>query len=160
MGRIVAPYGVKGWVKIQPFTEALDGLFDYEHWWLAEKNGDWREGDVEEARIHGGVVIAKFSGCDDRTQAFALRGKDVAVPREDLPAAEENEYYWSDLVGLKVVNLQQVVLGTIKELFETGANDVIVVQGERERLIPFVAQVVLEVDLAAKHMLVDWDADY
>lgn len=159
MGRIVAPYGIRGWVKIQPYTEALDSLFDYEHWWLAEKGG-WREGMVEDARVHGNVLVVKFAGCEGRDEAFALKGKDVAVAREDMPQAEEGEYYWSDLIGLQVRNLQQVELGQIKDVFETGANDVLVVQGERERLVPFVGQVVLEVDLAARQMLVDWDADF
>lgn len=159
MGRIVAPYGIKGWVKIQPYTETLDSLFDYEHWWLSEKGG-WREGAVEDAKIHGGVIAAKFVGVEDRDQALALKGREVGVPREDFPEADEDEYYWSDLVGLKVRNQQDVELGVIGSLFETGANDVMVVEGERERLIPFVGQVVLEVDLEAGTMLVDWDADF
>ncbi|OGV72226.1 MAG: ribosome maturation factor RimM [Methylophilales bacterium RIFCSPHIGHO2_02_FULL_57_10] len=159
MGRIVAPYGVHGWVKIQPFTETLDSLLDYEHWWINEAAG-WREGEVEEARVHGKVLVAKFSGCDGRDAAFALRGKDVAVSRDELPQAGDGEYYWSDLIGLNVHNLQQENLGQVKEVFATGANDVLVVQNDRERLIPFTSQVVQEVDLAAGRMLVDWDADF
>jgi 16S rRNA processing protein RimM len=160
MGRIVAPYGVKGWVKIQPYTEALDSLFDYEHWWLAEKGGGWREGEVEDAKVHGNVLVAKFAGSDDRDQAFALKGKDIAVPREDMPEAEGDEYYWSDLIGLKVQNTQGEDFGVVEDVFETGANDVLVVKGGRERLIPFIEQVVLKVDLAAGSMLVEWGADY
>lgn len=159
MGRIVAPYGIKGWVKIQPFTEALDGLFDYEHWWLADE-GSWREGELEDAKVHGSVLVAKFVGCEGRDGAFALKGKEIAVSRDEMPEAEEDEYYWSDLIGLNVRNLQQVDLGKVKDVFETGANDVLVVQGERERLIPFGGQVVQEVDLAKGAILVDWDADF
>jgi 16S rRNA processing protein RimM len=159
MGRIVAPYGVLGWVKIQPFTEALNGLFDYERWWVSESAG-WRECAVEEARIHGKVLVAKFSGCDGRDAAFALRGKDIAVERADMPHAGEGEYYWSDLIGLDVRNLQQEELGKITDVFATGANDVLVVQGERERLIPFAGRIVQEVDLSAARMIVDWDASF
>lgn len=159
MGRIVAPYGVQGWVKIQPFTETLDSLFDYEHWWINEAAG-WREGEVEEARVHGKVLVAKFSGCDGREAALALRGKDIAVSRDELPPAGDGEYYWSDLIGLNVRNLQQENLGQVKEVFATGANDVLVVQSDRERLIPFTSQVVQEVDLTTGLILVDWDADF
>lgn len=159
MGRIVAPYGVKGWVKIQPFTEALDGLFDYEQWWLGDASG-WREADVEEARVHGKTLIAKFAGCEGRDAAFAMKGREIAVSRDDLPQTGDDEYYWSDLIGLSVHNLQQQDLGRVTDVFATGANDVLVVQGERERLIPFAGQVVKEVDLAAGRMLVDWDADF
>lgn len=159
MGRIVAPYGVHGWVKIQPFTQTLDSLFDYEHWWIGESSG-WREADIDEARIYGKVIIAKFVACEGRDAALALKGKEIAVSRSDMPAAGEDEYYWSDLIGLRVNNLQKIDLGEIKDVFATGANDVLVVQGERERLIPFTAQAVQSVDLAARCMLVDWDADF
>lgn len=159
MGRIVAPYGVQGWVKIQPFTETLDSLFDYEHWWINDAAG-WRQGEVEEARVHGKVLVAKFSGCDGRDAAFALRGKDIAVSRDDMPQPGDDEYYWSDLIGLDVRNLQQEDFGKIKDVFATGANDVLVVQGERERLIPFAGQIVKEVDLTAGRMIVDWDASF
>ena len=159
MGRIAAPYGVRGWVKIQPFTEELDGLLDYPQWWISSRTG-WQPGEIEEARVNGKVLIAKFSGCDNRERAFALKGLEVAVSREDLPEAGSDEYYWSDLIGLRVRNLQQAELGEVTDVFETGANDVLVVRGERERLIPFVAQVVQNVDLALGEMLVDWDADF
>jgi len=159
MGRIAVPYGVRGWVNVNPDTELLDGLFDYPVWWIQTEAG-WRGFCVEEAKVHGDHLVAKLESVEDRDQAFKLKGKPVAVPRDELPEPEEDEYYWSDLVGLEVENLQHVTLGTIAELFATGANDVIVVKGDRERLVPFIDQVVLEVDLAAKRMVVDWDADF
>lgn len=159
MGRITAPYGVRGWVKIQPYTQKADGLLGYRRWWMRGSSG-WQETGVESARAHGGMVIAKLQGCDDRDAAFGLRGREIAVAREDLPETGENEYYWTDLLGLRVRNLQGVEFGSITELIETGANDVLIVQGERQRLIPFIDQVVREVDLAGGEMLVDWDADF
>ena len=188
MGRIVAPYGVYGWLKVVPDTEAIDGLFDYDSWWLG-KGDDWREMVVETAKIHNDVIVVKLVGIDDRDAAFACKGKQIAVPREQLPEPDENEYYWSDLVGLRVTNSQGVDFGVITEVFETGANDVLVVKPvalvkpdssakedsktksdavpveagkdkPQERLIPFVADVVLTVDLEAKSMLVDWDEDF
>lgn len=164
MGRIVAPYGVFGWLKVLPDTETMDSLFDYDTWWVG-KDDNWRELDVIEAKVHNDVLVVKLQGIDDRDAAFACKGKQVAVPRDALPEAAENEYYWSNLIGLMVRNKQDVVFGQIADVFETGANDVIVVNGgqlsgERERLIPFTPDVILDVNLAAKTMLVDWDADF
>ncbi|HYG12614.1 MAG TPA: ribosome maturation factor RimM [Methylophilaceae bacterium] len=159
MGRVVAPYGIYGWLKVQPYTEALDGLGDYTVWWLGRAD-QWRQFELETAKTHGNVLLVKLKGICDRDGAFALKGNQIAVPRGELPPAAEGEYYWSDLIGLRVVNQQQVDLGEVIDVFETGANDVLVVQGERERLLPFVDQVVLEVDLAAKTLQVDWDAEF
>lgn len=164
MGRIVAPYGVYGWVKILPDTETLDSLFDYPTWWVG-KGEQWRELKVESLKIHNDVLLAKLAGVNDRDMAFACKGQQVAVPREDLPEPEENEYYWSDLIGLAVKNQQDVDFGKITDVFETGANDVLVVktdkeQGNIERLIPFIDQVVIDVNLEAGTMRVDWDADF
>jgi len=159
MGRVVAPYGIYGWLKIQPDTEMLDGLLDYPDWWLG-REPSWQKFEVETARIHSNSLLVKLKGVADRDAAFALKGRQVAVPREQLPEPEENAYYWSDLIGLQVKNLQDVDLGKVAELFETGANDVMVVKGERERLLPFIAQVVLDVNLEAGTMLVDWDAEF
>ncbi|HSH53517.1 MAG TPA: ribosome maturation factor RimM [Methylotenera sp.] len=164
MGRIVAPYGVFGWLKIVPDTEAFDGLFDYDTWWLG-KGDDWREYQVETAKVHNDVLVVKLTGIDDRDAALACKGKQVAVPREQLPEPEDNEYYWSDLIGLNVKNQQGVDFGSIIDVFETGANDVLVVKKDdtpknEEKLLPFIAAVVLEVDLEAKTMLVDWDENF
>ncbi|MDX1915900.1 MAG: ribosome maturation factor RimM [Methylophilus sp.] len=164
MGRIVAPYGVFGWLKVLPDTEALDGLLDYPTWWVG-KNNQWHELVVETAKVHNDVLVVKLKGIDDRDAAFACKGQQVAVPRAALPEPEENEYYWSDLIGLQVKNQQGVDFGAVTDVFETGANDVLVVntgkeRGNIERLIPFVDQVVIAVDIAAKTMLVDWDADF
>lgn len=164
MGRIVAPYGVLGWLKVLPDTETLDSLFDYETWWVG-KDQEWREVEVESAKIHNDVLVVKLKGVDDRDAAFACKGQQVAVPREALPKPNEGEYYWSDLIGLVVKNQQGVDFGCIVDVFETGANDVLVVntgqaRGNVERLIPFIDQVVLTVDLQAKTLMVDWDADF
>jgi 16S rRNA processing protein RimM len=159
MGRVVAPYGVFGWLKIVPDTEEFDGLLDYKTWWIG-KDADWRELKVESAKIHNDVLVVKLQGIDDRDAAAACKGKQVAVPRASLPKLKGEEYYWSDLIGLTVKNQQHVDFGKITDVFATGANDVIVATGDKERLIPYIAQVIVEVDLDAKTMLVDWDADF
>jgi 16S rRNA processing protein RimM len=159
MGRVAAPFAVSGWVKVQVFTEQADGLLRYRDWWL-RRDGQWRQVAVEEAAVHGQGVVAKLKGCDDREAAAALRGSEVAVPRAALPRNEDGEYYWADLEGLRVRNLQQQELGRITGLIDTGANQVLVVRGERERLIPFVSAVVESVDLARGEVAVDWGADW
>jgi 16S rRNA processing protein RimM len=165
MGRVAAPYAVKGWIRIQPFTEYLDSLLDYDFWWLGHGEGrgnvtaaGWREYRVLEGKVHGQSLLARLEGVDDRAVAEALKGMDVAVDRAEFPEAEEDEYYWDDLIGMEVNNTEDVVLGKVTGLLETGAHDVLRVLGERERLIPFVDAYVREVDLEGRRILVEWDA--
>ncbi len=160
MGHIGVPFGVRGWVKIYAHTEYSDSLLDYPTWWLG-KNGQWREVKVQDSEVHSKSLVVHLEGCDDRDVAAALRGSEIAVPRDALPEPAENEYYWSDLIGLSVLNTEQQALGKVSELLETGANDVLVVQqGEQERLIPFVPHVIQEVDLASGTIRVDWSLDW
>ena len=163
MGRITGAFGIRGWVKIQSYTETPESLTAYREWWV-EDGGGWQARTVEEVEVHAQSVVARFAGCADRDEAARYRGREIAVPREAFPEAQGNEFYWADLLGLRVVNKAGEDLGTVSRLFETGANDVLVVEGphanERERLIPFIEDVVLEVDLAARTIRVDWGADY
>jgi 16S rRNA processing protein RimM len=159
MGHVSAPFGVRGWVKVRTYTETPDSLLDFPVWWLG-KGQDWREYRVLEANVHGSDVVARLEGSDDRNFAETLQGHEVAVPREQLPETGSDEFYWSDLIGLRVENAQGVVLGVVDSLMETGANDVLVVKGERQRLIPFVRSVVLSVNLGDRLISVDWDAEF
>ncbi len=161
MGRVSAPFGVKGWIKIQPFTAAIDGLMAYDKWWLG-CDGDWHEHAVDRAQAQGRALVAKLKACDDREVAVLFKGRQVAVPREALPKAAANEFYWADLIGLRVINDEARDLGEVTRILETGANEVLVVQGEggQERLIPFIADAIRTVDLAAGVIRVDWGADY
>jgi 16S rRNA processing protein RimM len=159
MGRIVAPFGVKGWVKLKVFTETPDSLLDYPAWWLATANG-WQNYEVAEAEFHAKGLVVRLEGVSDRTGAEGLSGMDVGVPREAFPEPDADEFYWTDLIGLDVVNRQDEALGKIEGLLETGANDVLVVRGDRERLIPYVASTIVAVDLQSRRVVVDWDSDY
>lgn len=159
MGRVAAPYGVRGWIKVQTLTESVDALLGYPTWWLGNED-HWRDHRLLAGRVHGGALIAQIEGVADRTGVAQIRGARIAVPRAALPAPPDGQYYWTDLVGLAVVNRQGEALGQVAEIFATGANDVIVVRGERERLIPFVEPVLREVDLERGRLLVDWEADY
>ncbi len=161
MGKVVAAHGILGWVKVQTFTEYLDSLDAYDHWWLGNERQPWREVELAECTVHGKILVARLTGCTDRNSAEKLKGLLVAVPRGDLPEAEGDEVYWSDLIGCKVQNLAEEVLGTVETLLETGANDVLVVKREAgELLIPYIKQVVHQVDVPNKTITVDWQADY
>ncbi|MDP2835332.1 MAG: ribosome maturation factor RimM [Pseudomonadota bacterium] len=159
MGRISAPYAIRGWVRIQTQTEYIDSLLDYPLWHVGRK-GQWRPFRLVEGKVHGQYLLAHLEGMDDRDAAEAVTGMDIAVPREDRPVAEEGEYYWDDLIGLEVVNGEGAVLGKVDALLATGAHDVLQIQGERERLIPFVDAFVREVDMAARRIVVEWGLDY
>ena len=161
MGRIVAPYGLKGWVKVAPYGADPETLNAHPVWWVG-RNGDWRELKLaESARPHGASVMARFEGCVERDAALALKGCDIALAREELPPSADNEFYWVDLVGLKVVNVRGQELGAVAELFDNGAHPVMrVVAGDSERLLPFVEQVVRQVDMAESRICVEWELDW
>ena len=159
LGRISGLFGVRGWVKVYSYTEPREAVLDYGRWLLSGKDG-WREATVAEGQRHGKTIIARIAGVADRDQAAALIGTDIAVPRDSMPETGSGEYYWSELEGMTVVHRDGTELGKVDHLIETGANDVMVVQGEQERLIPFVMdKVILGVDLDKGEIEVDWEWD-
>ena len=159
LGLITAPYGVKGWVRVHPYTATAENLVHYRSWQVG-RDAQWDERRVMQSRVHGAAVVAQLERCENREDASALRGRQVAVPRIALPATGENEYYWTDLIGLAAVTVDGAELGIVVRILETGANDVLVVRGERERLVPFVATVVREVDFVRAVIRLDWGVDY
>jgi 16S rRNA processing protein RimM len=160
LGRVSGVFGVKGWLKVQSYTAPPDNIAKFGAWTLRRNGGD-RRFDVEVGQAHAGGVIVKLRGLDDRDVAREWVGAEVVVEREQLPATAADEFYWSDLEGLEVRTTAGEVLGTVDHLLATGANDVLVLGGSAERLIPFVVgQVVKKVDLAARLIVVDWSLDY
>lgn len=159
MGYVRGAFGVRGWVKIHADTEFADSLFEYPVWWLG-KDGQWSSYRFEEGAVQPKALVAKLEGVDSREAAEAMRGMQIAIPRSEFPDTAEDEYYWSDLIGLDVVDKDGQRFGQVAELMETGANEVLVVrEGKSEWLIPFVGQFVLEVSLADKRITVDWNLD-
>lgn len=161
LGRISGAYGIQGWVKVHSETSPRENIVAYSPWCLV-RHGRRETWEVSAGRLQGKSVVAKLDGCDDRNLAEALSGAEITIQRVQLPPTEQaGEYYWADLVGLGVRTVDGTDLGRIEQLFETGANDVMVVKGDRERLVPYIwQQVVREVDLDRRVMLVDWDPEF
>lgn len=162
VGRIVGLYGVQGWLKIESWTEPRTQIFKYQPWLLEKAPGEVMEIGGVSGRPQGKGLICQLPGVDDRDAAAALVGLDIHVARELLPPPAKDEYYWVDLEGLEVVTTEGVSLGRVSHLFATGANDVVVVRdGTRERLVPFVqGTYVRSVDLSGGRMVVDWDPEF
>jgi 16S rRNA processing protein RimM len=156
MGRVHAPHGLKGWIKVRPYTQEMEGLLEYPDWWVGTK-GQWQQYRLSESALHGSTVVARFDGFTDRESAAGLKGKDVAVPRACLPQIGEDEFYWNDLLGMEVVQRNDAKLGLIGRILETGANTVLIVEGHKEFLVPFIENVIVNVDLKARKLVVDWD---
>ena len=121
MGRVVAPFGIKGWIKVQVFTGQTGSLLDFPQWQIG-RDGHWTPHEVLEGAVHGKVIVARLAGFDLPETVSVLRGQDIAVPRAALPASGEAEYYWTDLVGMAVVNREEVVLGKVVKVFDNGAH--------------------------------------
>lgn len=160
LGRVNGLLGVKGWLKIYSYTDPRDSIVDFSTWVLRTGN-DEQTVELEDGRKHGRTVVVKLKAIDDRDQAGALVGADIAVERDALAPCDAGEYYWTDLEGSTVVTAQGESLGRLDHLFETGGHDVMVVIGDRRRLIPFVQEkVVREVRLEQHIIVVDWDPTF
>lgn len=171
VGRIAEAWGIKGWFKVLPYSADPEALFCSKRWFIlpSEKGAKTFSGvlnlTVKEAKKHSDTVVACAQGVDGRSTAEALRGARIFVARTSFPAAATNEYYWVDLIGLAVVNRQEEPLGTVKELLSTGAQTVLVLEYAQEgkaceRMIPFVAAYIDDVNLPARCIRVDWQTDY
>ncbi len=171
VGRINDAWGIKGWFKVLSYSADPEALFSSKRWFLlpAEKGAKTFVGvaklAIKEAKTHSDTVIASAHDVEDRNAAEALRGARIFVSRSSFPTTEKDEYYWVDLIGLSVVNREDVVLGSVKELLSTGAQTVLVMECDQdgktiERMIPFVSVYVDDVNLTTRRILVDWQPDY
>lgn len=161
VGRVSGVFGTRGWLRVESYTRPLDQLADYQPWLLRLDTG-WTAYRILEARQHHGGLIVSLDGIATRDSAALLVRRDIAVDRALFPEPAPGEFYWVDLVGLEVRNVAGIVLGRVRGMLETAAHDVVrVIDADgRERLIPFVRGIfIVEVDLAAGHLLVDWHPD-
>lgn len=160
LGEIVGVFGVQGALKLRSYTDPIDSILRYRPWHVVLRGIEHRL-DRPKGRTHGKGLLLQLPEVSTRDAAEVWVGAQIFVDRDVLPALPPGEYYWSDLEGLDVSTVDGQALGRISHLFSTGANDVVVVVGERERLIPFVQpDVIREVDLAGRRMIVDWDPEF
>ena len=173
LGQVSGVYGVKGWLKIYSYTDPIQAIVDYSPWYIrhGSKRGDWQPVELLQGKRHGKTVIVQIPACESRDDAQLYTGYEIAIKTSQLlPLDGRDEFYWSDLIGLKVVNLQGITLGKVSELMETGANDVLVVTstedraddtGATQRLIPWsFNKVIIAVDLDKGQIEVDWQAEW
>ena len=163
MGRVAAPHGVRGAIKVSPLSEDPAALLGFSQWWMRRHEQDvWVPHRIVESRMQSGAIVAALEGVTTRDDAGRLRGASVGIPRESLPAPGDHEYYRSDLVGMQVMNRSGDVLGTVLDFVDSGAHPIVRVAARdgRERLIPWVAQYVDGVDVDGRRIDVDWPADY
>jgi 16S rRNA processing protein RimM len=160
MGRLGSPHGIHGFLKVISFATPIENLLQYKGW-LIRHAGEWSQYEIEKGTLHGKFLLVKFKHIHDPETARLYTNDPIAIERKDLPTIQQDEFYWGDLIGLTVINLQGHTLGTIQSLLETGSNDVWVVKGQdRDRLIPHISSVVQSIDLEHKQAVVDWDADF
>jgi len=168
LGKLTSPYGVKGWLRVYSYTSPMEGILDYPVW-LVRQGDTPKRYRLVQGRRQGKGLVALLEGCESREAAEALAGAEIVLPKAELPDLGGDDFYWHELEGLRVVTRDGSVLGRLDHLFETGANDVMVVKGSleadaidaRERLLPFLPEeVILEVDLEGGVMTVDWDPEF
>jgi 16S rRNA processing protein RimM len=159
IGKVSGCFGVKGWIKVFSYCDPRENITTYKSWIIGNKNYD----SVESKR-NGKLIVAKLAGIEDKDSALTLMGQTIEIEKQQLSQLPTDNYYWHDLVGLEVINTNGVSFGKIKSMLETGANDVVIVKGERERLIPYITddtddRTIIKVDLQQKTLLVDWHED-
>lgn len=160
VGQFGKAHGLKGLVKVHSFTQPEDNLLRYPNWHMKTKDG-WVKVELEQVRLQGHSILAQIANINDRDQAAALTNRQIAVPEDVLPDLEEDEHYWFHLIGLQVINRQGINLGSVEDLMTTGSNDVLVVKGEKEYLIPYLPEIyVLKINKDEGVITVDWDENF
>ncbi|MFL0806031.1 MAG: ribosome maturation factor RimM [Oceanobacter sp.] len=166
LGKVTTAFGIKGWIKVYSFTQPMANILGHSTW-LLKRDGQWQPVKLLDGQKQGKGLVARLQGVNDRNDALALSQTEIAIPTAELPEPDEDEHYWFQLIGLKVVNTDGELLGQVKELFESGGgNQVVTVVGcegsidQQRRMIPYVGAIVLDVDLEKGQLLVDWQADF
>ena len=159
LGRLGATYGVRGWLHLNSFTDPIDNILQYPKWHILHQ-GQWQLIELEQGKRHGKRLVIKFKGIDDPERASQYTNNNIAVPQDALPPLSDEEYYWKDLIGATVVTQQGVCLGRVDSLMPTVSNDIFIVQGERQRLIPYTDEVVIQIDLHLQQITVNWDPEF
>lgn len=162
VGRFGSVHGVKGDIRVHSYTEPAKNILSYLPWQIRRSaNQEWEAIEISHSKWHGEQLVVHLKDINDRDEAKKFTNLEIAINRDQLPKLDKSpdQYYWSDLIGLKVINTQGVDLGTVDGYFETGANEVMVVKGDHEHLIPYTQYAILKVDLDDQTITVDWDEE-
>lgn len=160
MGRFAKPHGVRGWIKVVSFADPVESLLDYKTWQIKHRNAS-QIVTIQNGKIHGLFLIVKLEEIEDPETAKHYTNDLIAIEREALPSLNKGEYYWSDLIGLRVISVNGLHLGTVTSLIETISNDILIVQNrDCERMIPYISQVIKSVNVEENNVVVDWESDF
>lgn len=159
LGKINGLFGVQGWVKIFSHAQPRKNILSYQPWHI-QVDGQWQTLEIIKGREQGKTIVAQLEGIKDREQASSMIGVDLYILKSQLPKLSEGAHYWEDLIGLKVINQQQVVLGKVSNLVDTGANNVLIVNGDKEHWVPYIQPFLVSVDIDKQQILVDWDESF
>lgn len=160
VGQLGKTHGVHGWLKVYSFTDPVDNLLNYSPWCI-KQGAEWQELPITDVRINGDSILTHIEGYDAPETARIFTGTEIGVLRSQLPTLPAGEFFWCDLVGMHVITTTGITLGTVERLFQTGANDVLVVQGSREYLIPFIkGHFVTDIQANSRQIIVDWDPEF
>ncbi|MCF8006853.1 MAG: ribosome maturation factor RimM [Methylovulum sp.] len=161
IGEITSSFGIKGWLKVFSFTDERERILTFSPWIIKKPHAEPAKYTLSDGALHGKNVIVKLKEIDTRNQADTFIGSEIFIRQDQLPRPQQGEYYWSDLIGMAVITRLNVPLGRIDSMLETGANDVMIVKGEREHAIPFIhTQVIISIDVSEKQMIVEWDPEF
>ncbi|ASQ47130.1 ribosome maturation factor RimM [Legionella clemsonensis] len=160
VGRFGRPHGIKGFIAVHSFTDPRDNILRYTDWHVY-LNKQWQPLKILHVEMNEKFILAQIEGYSEREQVASLTNADIAVSRDQLPALEEGEYYWHELINMQVVNQQGILLGTVVEIMPTGANDVLVIQGEKRYLVPYLpGQFIADINASQRIITVDWDPEF
>ncbi len=159
VGKISGLFGVNGWVKIFSHTQPRKNILSYQPWHI-QKDGQWQMLNVIKGREQGKTIVVQLKDINDREQARSMIGVDVYIEKSQLPELPQGEYYWEDLIGLEVINQENVILGKVSNLVDTGSNNVLIVNGNKEHWVPYIEPFLINVDLDKQQIIVDWDKDF
>ncbi len=159
IGKLGAAYGVRGWLHLSSYTDPPNNIFNYPQWHL-QKHHQQQVVSIEKFQAHGDGFVVKLADCNDREKARTLTNYQITVDKATLPPLPDGEYYWDDLIGLRVQTTQGTELGTVDHLLGTGANDVLVIKGNKRHLIPYTSDTIKSIDLEQQTIVVDWDPDF
>lgn len=160
IGKFGAPFSVRGWIKLHSYTDPITNFLNYSTLYV-ERHNNWQPLKIVEGKVHGEFLVVKIAGFDDRDEVRQFTNCVVGVDRELLAELPENEFYWEDLLGLDVENLDGIKFGKITQMLATGSNDIMQVETkDKRRMIPYTSDAVKKVDLNAKKVIVDWDPEF